>query len=214
MPYVRWRRKRFFEDTLPKLRTADDLADFRDRLCDAAERMFAEHGPDAVTIRQLALAIGVSPMTPYGYFKDKDAILAAVRARAFDRHADALENAYAAAPADPDARSSAVGEAYVRFALEHPEAYKLMFDTKQPSFDDYPELVRAGERSRATMTLHLTDLELKRDAANVGLIYWSALHGPLMLHFSGMLPSSVSVVDLIKSLVSAVDGVAKKPKAL
>jgi AcrR family transcriptional regulator len=198
---------------LPKLRTDDDRADFRDRLCDAAERMFAEHGPEAVTIRQLAQAIGVSPMTPYGYFKDKDAILAAVRARAFDRHADALEKAFAAAPPDPEARSAAVGEAYVRFALSHPEAYKLMFDTKQPSFDDYPDLVRAGERSRATMTLHLTDLELKRDAAKAGLLYWSALHGPLMLHFSGMLPTDVSVVGLIETLVGAVDGVAKKAKA-
>jgi AcrR family transcriptional regulator len=175
---------------LPKLRTDDDRADFRDRLCDAAERMFAEHGPEAVTIRQLAHAIGVSPMTPYGYFKDKDAILAAVRARAFDRHAEALEKAYAEAPADPQARSNAVGAAYVRFA--------------QPNFDAYPDLVRAGERSRATMTRHLTDLNLKRDAMRVGLLYWSALHGPLMLHFSGMLPPSVSVVSLIQSLVEAV----------
>jgi AcrR family transcriptional regulator len=189
---------------LPKLRTDDDRADFRDRLCDAAERMFAEHGPEAVTIRQLAHAIGVSPMTPYGYFKDKDAILAAVRARAFDRHAEALEKAYAEAPADPQARSNAVGAAYVRFALDHPEAYKLMFDTQQPNFDAYPDLVRAGERSRATMTRHLTDLNLKRDAMRVGLLYWSALHGPLMLHFSGMLPPSVSVVSLIQSLVEAV----------
>jgi AcrR family transcriptional regulator len=200
-------RKRFLRILLPKLRTDDDRADFRDRLCDAAERMFAEHGPEAVTIRQLAQAIGVSPMTPYGYFKDKDAILAAVRARAFDRHAEALEQAYAAAAADPAARSSAVGEAYVRFALGNPEAYKLMFDIEQPSFDAYPDLVRASERSKATMTLHLTGLALKDDPEKVGLLYWSAIHGPLMLHFSGMLPSKVSVVSLIKSLVDAV-GVA------
>jgi AcrR family transcriptional regulator len=198
---------------LPRLRTADDLADFCDRLCDAAERMFAAHGPDAVTIRQLATAIGVSPMTPYGYFKDKDAILAAVRARAFDRHAEALERAYAEAPANPAARSTAVGEAYVRFALEHPEAYKLMFDTKQPSFDAYPDLVRAGERSRATMTLHLTDLSPKSDAAKVGLLYWAALHGPLMLHFSGMLPDDMPVVSLIESLVESVAKTTSKPEA-
>ena len=139
---------------MPKLRTADDLADFRDRLCDAAETMFAEHGPDAVTIRQLAQAIGVSPMTPYGYFKDKDAILAAVRARAFNRHADALEEAFRVSTttiADRAIGRGRRGLCAVR-ALEHPEAYKLMFDTKQPSFDAYPDLVRAGERSRATMT--------------------------------------------------------------
>ena len=189
---------------MPKLRTADDLADFRDRLCDAAETMFAEHGPDAVTIRQLAAAVGVSPMTPYRYFEGKDAILAAVRARAFDRHAEALEKAFEAAPDDPDIRSAAVGRAYVRFALEHPEAYKLMFDTKQASFDEHPDLVRASERSRATMTLHLKGVAIAGDAEAVGLLYWSALHGPLMLHFAGLLPPGVSVVSMIGSLVDAV----------
>ena len=190
---------------MPKLRTADDVADFRDRLCDAAETMFAEHGPDAVTIRQLAQAIGVSPMTPYGYFKDKDAILAAVRARAFDRHADALEAAFRAAPDDAVARSNAVGEAYVRFALSHPEAYKLMFDIKQPSFQTYPDLVRAGARSQATMTMYLDETNPNEETRRVGLLYWSALHGPLMLHFAGMLPPDADVIELIMGMVSAVN---------
>ena len=43
-------------------------------------------------MRELASALGVSPMTPYRYFRDKDDILAAVRARAFDRFAAALGN--------------------------------------------------------------------------------------------------------------------------
>ncbi len=197
---------------MPKPRTPDDVADFRDRLCDAAERMFAEHGLEAVTIRQLAGAIGVSPMTPYGYFKDKNAILAAVRARAFNRHADALEHAFEGAAHNPVARSMAVGEAYVRFALEHPEAYKLMFDTNQPDADHYPDLIRAGERSRATMTRHLQGMPIDRDLEQAGLLYWSALHGPLMLHFAGMLPDKASVIGLIQSLVAAVARTTSKPE--
>src|SRR5471032_2368685 len=95
-------------------------------------------------------------MTPYRYFKDKDAILAAVRARGFDRHAEALETAYDETPEED--RAGAIGAAYVRFALENPEAYKLMFDIRQANEADYPDLVRASERSRRTMTLHLRDL--------------------------------------------------------
>ncbi|MDI1364126.1 MAG: helix-turn-helix domain containing protein, partial [bacterium] len=68
---------------MPRVLSSEDVEDFRRRLCAAAETLFAEHGPDAVTMRQLATAMGVSPMTPYRYFKDKDAILAAVRAEAF-----------------------------------------------------------------------------------------------------------------------------------
>jgi AcrR family transcriptional regulator len=175
--------------------------------------MFAEHGAEAVTIRELAAAVGVSPMTPYRYFKDKDAILAAVRERAFDRHAKMLEQAYDTAPADePVARANAIGEAYVRFALDHPEAYKLMFDIKQPNAADYPGLVRAGERSRATMTRHIRDLTsagmLKGDPDLIGHLYWAALHGPLMLHFSGMLPPQYEAGLLIGRLTQALGRMA------
>jgi AcrR family transcriptional regulator len=194
---------------MPRSLSAAEISDFRDRLCDAAERRFAEHGAEAVTIRELAADVGVSPMTPYRYFKDKDAILAAVRARAFDRHADALEQAHDALPADdPIARANAIGEAYVRFALDNPEAYKLMFDIQQPSAGDYPDLVRAGDRSRATMTRHLRGLIeaglMKGDPGLIGHLYWSALHGPLMLHFSGMLPPEYGAPRLIALLSRAV----------
>lgn len=191
---------------LPKNLSDQDIADFRERLCDAAERLFAEHGTEAVTIRQLAGEIGVSPMTPYRYFKDKDAILAAVRARGFDRHAETLERAYADTVGD--ARAMALGEAYVRFALENPEAYKLMFDIRQPNEGAYPDLVRAGERSRRTMTLHLRDLaaagRLDGDPELIGHVYWAALHGPLMLQFSGMLPVKYDAPTLIAALFSAM----------
>ena len=177
---------------MPKNLSSAEIADFRERLLDAAEALFAEHGTEAVTIRQLAEAIGVSPMTPYRYFKDKDAILAAARARAFDRHAEALEQAYDASPGlDPIARANAIGAAYVRFALDNPEAYKLMFDIKQPNEAAHPELVAAGERSRATMTAHLKAMidngVLKGDPELIGHMFWSALHGAIQLQLAGML---------------------------
>ncbi len=196
---------------MPRILSDADLEDFRARLCDAAEHMFAERGPEAVTIRELAAAVGVSPMTPYRYFKDKDAILAAVRARAFDRHADLLEAAYAAHADDPAARPAALAQAYVQFALDHPEAYKLMFDVHQPSAGDYPDLVRAGERSRRTMSLQMETQEEghgtvpKAEADFIAHMYWAALHGPLMLHMSGMLPNKISPSALIGALVSNLD---------
>lgn len=193
---------------MPKILTDEDVARFRDRLCDVAERLFAEHGPEAVTIRQLAAALGVSAMTPYRYFKDKDAILAAVRARGFDRHADALENARAEAGGDAVAKANAIGAAYVRFALEHPEAYKLMFDVNQPTADAYPDFVRASARSKATMTAHLLDLKaaglFDGDPDYVGHLYWAALHGPIMLQLTGMLAPPLDAPALIRGLTTAL----------
>jgi len=193
---------------LPRILTDEAVGEFRERLIDAAERLFAAHGLEAVTMRQLAAELGVSPMTPYRYFEDKEAILAAVRARAFARHADALEAAYDAAGRDPISASAAVGQAYVDFAFAHPEAYKLMFDITQPNEARYPELVAAGNRSRRTMTRHLEALaaagEIEGDPGLIGHMFWSALHGPIMLAFSGKLTGAYDARRIIAASMDAL----------
>jgi len=176
---------------MPRVLSETDVADFRERLCEAAERLFAERGPDAVTMRQLAAELGVSPMTPYRYFEDKDDILAAVRANGFSRFAEALETARASTTG-ARAVGSAVGKAYVEFALSSPHAYKLMFDFNQPHADKYPELMAAGQRAQKTMTAHVEDA-LKEglmagDPQQIGLMFWAAIHGAVILELAGMLP--------------------------
>src|SRR5437899_10156545 len=176
---------------MPRVLSETDVADFRDRLCEAAERLFAERGPDAVTMRQLAAELGVSPMTPYRYFEDKDDILAAVRANGFNRFSEALEKARESA-VGAQARGEAVGEAYVTFALEHPHSYKLMFDFNQPHVEKYPELVAAGRRAQKTMTGYIEDALaeglMHGDPEQIGLMFWAAIHGAVILELAGYLP--------------------------
>jgi len=184
---------------LPRVLSPEDVEAFRDRLCKAAEKLFAERGIAAVTMRELAQALGVSPMTPYRYFKDKDAILAAVRAAAFARFAARLETAMAA-PADPLGRSRNAGQAYIDFALAEPQAYRLMFDLSQPTEDDYPELQAAIARARRTMTVHVEAMIqaglVEGDAELIGHLFWSNLHGMLMLQLAGKLAPSIDPVAL------------------
>jgi len=172
-----------------------DVNAFRDRLCREAERLFAAHGPHAVTMRQLAAALGVSAMTPYSYFTDKDAILAAVRAAAFTRFAEALEAARASAAGDALAAAAAVGNAYVHFALHERAAYTLMFDLVQPTEAAHPALEAAATRARATMTAYVEDLIaaglLRGDPVLIGHVFWASMHGVIMLELAGKLAPGV-----------------------
>ena len=192
---------------MPRVLSETDVADFRERLCEAAERLFAEHGPDGVTMRQLAAELGVSPMTPYRYFKDKEAILAAVRANGFNRFADALEAAYDSEN-DPVERSRVVGDAYVAFALGEPAAYKLMFDLMQPHEADYPELVAAEARALATQRRHVQGMVdagvLKGDVKMLAHMFWSILHGTLVLQLAGKLSPDIDPSELRTQLFRAL----------
>ena len=56
-----------------------EVDEFREALCASATRLFAEYGYEGVTMRALAKALGYSPMTPYRYFENKEAIFETVR---------------------------------------------------------------------------------------------------------------------------------------
>jgi AcrR family transcriptional regulator len=93
-------------------------------LCDVEAR-----GAKAVSLRELAQALGVSHGAPYRHFADRDALLAAVAARGFDD----LIGAYQAAlglPGDGPIRLRAVGRAFFEFALGRPGLYRLMFESE------------------------------------------------------------------------------------
>jgi AcrR family transcriptional regulator len=175
---------------MPRVLTQTDVADFRERLCEAATRLFDAKGRDGFTMRELASEIGVSAMTPYRYFKDKDDILAAVRARAFTRFAESLETAFRNAATAPE-KSMAVYKAYIAFAFDEPAAYRLMFDLSQPDEMVYPELIAANTRARATMTEYVRELVrqgiLEGDPELIGHVFWAALHGCVVLKLAGKL---------------------------
>jgi AcrR family transcriptional regulator len=177
---------------MPKNLSPAEVQAFRARLCTVAARRFAAHGYDGVSMRGLAEELGCSAMTPYRYFRDKDDVLAAVRAAAFDRFAASLESAVARAGGDARGAGRAVGEAYIDFALAEPDAYRLMFDLTQANPDRYPELVRASGRARRTMTAHLETLaaagEFHGDPQLLAYCFWAAMHGLAMLELAGKLP--------------------------
>jgi len=175
---------------MPRVLTQTDVADFRERLCEAATRLFDTRGREGFTMRELASELGVSAMTPYRYFKDKEDILAAVRARAFTRWSEQLEAAFAGAASAPE-KSRAVFEAYTAFAFNDSAAYKLMFDLSQPDEAEYPELVAANTRAKRTMTAYVHELVdsgvIEGDPELIGRVFWSALHGAVVLKLAGKL---------------------------
>jgi AcrR family transcriptional regulator len=165
---------------------------FRTRLIRTAEKLFARHGVAGVTMRQIARALGYSQTAAYRYFANKNEILAAVRTAAMNRFCAKLEGAL-----DPtqDARANArsVGNAFLQFALDHPDSYRLIFDTKPPEDAQFLDNEQSMKRFFATMTDYVRGLidegVLVGDADSIGRSFCVAAHGVVMMHLSGFLPS-------------------------
>ena len=190
--------------TLPRANSTTEAAAFRERLCEAATGLFAQHGADGFSMRLLAAEAGCGTMTTYRYFKDKDELLAAVRARAFDRFSAALEAA-GKAPGDSRAKATAIGEAYVDFAAANREAYALMFGMSPITDDRFPDLARAAARANANMTGYIRamidDGAVKGDPDLIGRMFWAAIHGVVMLEGAGVLADRASADALRRAMM-------------
>lgn len=199
---------------MPRVMTQGEAEAFRHKLVEAAEELIISRGSIEFTMRELAAAVGCSPMLPYRYFKDKDDIIAAVRALAFARFAKALERPReGAGPAQE--RSYGVGEAYVRFAFANPMLYQLMFNAPQGQRGRYPDLDAAGDRARSTMTDHVRDAVsqglLVGDPVVIGHVFWAGLHGLIMLQLSGQLGPEPGFETLRTAMVQALVFGLRKP---
>jgi AcrR family transcriptional regulator len=183
---------------MPRNLTQAHVAQFRTRLCDVAARLYFELGHSNFNMRDLAARVGVSAMTPYRYFGDKEGILAAVRAGGFARLADRLE---AAVPQGP----AAVMQTYIRFAMDEAAYYRLIFDLSQPSV---PPAELAHQQRRiiwammGTTTAGRTVSQAEMSARSL----WVTLHGAICLVLAGKL-SETELGDLASQLALVILGI-------
>jgi AcrR family transcriptional regulator len=169
----------------------------RAEILDAAGRLLAERGDEsAVSIRMIADAVGVTPPSIYLHFPDKDALIEAVCEERFAEFDLALERA-AATVADPLEELRARGRAYVRFALENPEHYRVIFMTKHDRSMTLDELVgaegEAAQRAGARAFAHVVGAVVRaREAGAIvtddplatAILLWSGFHGLVSLLIS------------------------------
>jgi AcrR family transcriptional regulator len=113
----------------------------------ATERLMIETGrADAVSIRAIADAVGVTPPSIYLHFPDKESLILAVCERHFEVFDSVIEDAGRSTD-DPVESLRRRCRAYVRFGLENPEPYRILFMTRTESAQQRDVVVGAGARA-------------------------------------------------------------------
>ena len=169
--------------------------DLKTAILDKAATLVAERGADGISLRELARAAGVSHAAPAHHFTDRRGLFTALATEGFGLLAAALTEAR---PKFIDA-----ARAYVRFALDHPGHYEVMFD--KSLYDDAdPELAAAAmaasvELNRGVGTL--ADEHAKHDPEAAALAAWSLVHGFSLLWLNG-------VVDTTRDPMATVERLA------
>ncbi|MBL8002965.1 MAG: TetR/AcrR family transcriptional regulator [Flavobacteriales bacterium] len=162
--------------------------DLKRRILDAARALFLEHGFERTSMRMIADRIGYSATTIYLHFKDKAAIFLALHSEAFQQMGVRM-NALADV-GDPLERLKAMGRVYIRFAVENPGLYDLMFIMEAPmdALQDcaspiWQEGQGVFDGLKATVAQCMAMGQLpKGDPEVMSFTIWSTVHGMAALH--------------------------------
>ena len=177
--------------------------DLRAALVAEGLKLVESAGAEAISLREVARAVGVSATSVYRHFPDKRALMTALAQEGVRRLGEAQQAAALGAGGGTDA-FSAIGCAYVRFALANPGLFRLTFT--------YPGIDVGDPTSDAAASLlHDHALALahgdQRQARIVALRAWALVHGLALLMLDGRVPPSDALID------AAIDAVviAEKP---
>lgn len=167
--------------------------DLRKKILEVAKALFLKHGYDAVSIRKIAEKIAISPTTIYLYYKDKGDVIYALHQEGFKMLS--AQFTVLRSVEEPFERLKAMGRSYIRFALENPDFYELMFIMRDPiNFIDKHCSKEWEEGGQAFESLLNTVEDCKShgyfaqvDLHHMALYIWSTIHGMCSLKLQGHL---------------------------
>ena len=127
----------------------------------AAQELLEEQGVEGLKVRALARRAKVSHSAPNRHFPTRESLLAALAADGFSRLGRAQQAA---------GSLRAMGEAYIAFALERPQLFRLMFGGSV-SYAKHPALGEVATRVYQGLSGALAG---ERDAS---IAAWALVHG-------------------------------------
>lgn len=130
----------------PQGRKSYHHGNLRQTLIESALEILKEGTLADLSLRALARKASVSQTAPYRHFKDKEALIAALKEEGLRKLGEGMW-ALMATEKDPLRRLQELGKEYVRFAEKYPAHFKVMFEYDLSDYDKYTELHNVSDNS-------------------------------------------------------------------
>ncbi|WP_433375167.1 TetR/AcrR family transcriptional regulator [Actinoplanes sp. CA-142083] len=191
----------------------ESAAATRRALLDAAADLLDEGGPEAVTLREVGARAGVSRGAPYRHFADKDSLLTAVAAEAWDRLTDETRDLRTDAALTPSERLHAAVTGLIAVGRGRPHLYQLMFTAPA---GDPAALLQAAGRNQDEFLAIIGELVGDRDARHYGALLLTSAHGIVGMEVAGHLAGEkwgTTAEELITTQVRLIEAASRRRQA-
>lgn len=164
------------------------------KITKAGRRLLDTQGIDAVTMRRVSAAVGITPMAIYRHYPDRDALLNALADEGFNELAALLRSCRASGSIEQ--RLMKLGLVYLDHALENPGLFELMFLKPRPGARQYPRDFQAGQSPTANVIAEVVQEGMEAgvfrpdDVWEIVFEIGALSHGLIMLFFGGRMRMS------------------------
>lgn len=200
------------KSSTPEKRDSYHHGDLRSQLIDATRALVEEKGPDHFSVSEACRRAGVSSAAPYKHFKDKDEMLRAVALGGMRRQRVDLVEEIAKFKVGSLERIVAMGRVYVRFAVQEPGVFRLMFGLSE-GHGAHSELVETGDNTFAVVQQEVARYRgsetVEASDAHKAFLLWSFVHGISFLTIDGKLAEKkldYDLEDVLKDVALRVVG--------
>lgn len=165
------------------------MSDTADRILRAARKLFERGGAEAVSMRRVAEAAGITPMAIYRHFKSRDDLLKRIGDDGFE----AIASHWHARNTGSDvlARVMSLQRIYLDYALAHPHLFDHAFSTPRTDARRFPSDFRARRSPTlnvvvdAVIEAQAAGLLRRDDPWDVAMTLWAHSHGLIALYRVG-----------------------------
>lgn len=185
--------------------------DLKNALTKAGVEILAKEGVGGLSLRKVAQHAGVSHSAPYAHFPDKQSLIAAISTEGFNKLYTELVTAILPHTKNPKKQLIEGSKAYVQFALNNTDTFKIMFSGVLEKEKDYPAFV---EISHKTFALVVEVIKTCQDAGVlraappdlVAIQVWGQIHGIVSLALEGQISHSILERQDIQAIVAFAIG--------
>jgi AcrR family transcriptional regulator len=181
----------------------------KNALIKAGVEILARDGVGSLSLRKVAKQAGVSHTAPYSHFKDKQALIAAISTEGFKELYIQIERVLEAFKYDPNSLLIETAWAYLQFAINEPDRFKLMFSSVLDKEKDYPDFVNISQENFSQLVeivevCQQADILKSGEPDVVAVSVWSTVHGFTSLLLEGQISTSVLEKAALKDLLMMI----------
>lgn len=183
--------------------------DLKNALIQAGVEILAEEGVGGLSLRKVAKQAGVSHAAPYSHFADKQALIAAISTEGFKQLYSQIESVLEKHQGNQEMLLIETAWAYVKFALNAPDRFKLMFSSVLEKEKEYADFVEISQENFSQLVKIVEICQqagvLKSGATDVVAVsIWSTVHGFTSLLLEGQISHTVLKKISLKELLTLI----------